>query len=132
MTILGLDHVNLRGPRDLLDALKDFYCSAVGLEVGWRPDFAGFGYWLYAGRQAVVHLSAAAPDEERRTDGSATFDHVAFACRDCRAAEARLQARGVAYTRRTVPGTGQVQLFLRDPGGNRVELVFDTDDGASR
>ena len=51
MTTLGLNHYNLRANRELLDALRDFYCTVVGLTVGERPPFSSFGYWLYAGDQ---------------------------------------------------------------------------------
>ena len=39
MTTAGLSHINFRADRLLLDALKDFYCNAVGLQVGERPPF---------------------------------------------------------------------------------------------
>jgi catechol-2,3-dioxygenase len=124
MTTLGLNHINLHGDRQMLDALKEFYCDVVGLELGPRPAFPRFGYWLYAGGRPVVHLYEAAPGEERRTDVATTFDHVAFDCADSAAVEARLRQRSVEYTKALVPGTQHVQLFLSDPGGNKVELNF--------
>jgi extradiol dioxygenase family protein len=124
MPTRGLNHINLSGTRDLLDALKDFYCDVVGLEVGARPNFPRFGYWLYAGGHPVVHLYESAPNEARTTDVLTTFDHVAFSCEDCAAFEALLRRRGVAYSKAVVPGSDQVQLFLKDPAGNKVELNF--------
>lgn len=124
MTTLGLDHINLRADRATLDALKDFYCDVVGLEVGARPPFPSFGYWLYAGGRAVVHLYQAAAGETRRTDVDTTFDHVAFRCDGSDRVEALLRARGIAYRKAVVPGGGPLQLFLSDPAGNKVELNF--------
>ncbi len=71
MPTRGLDHINFHAQRKLLDALKDFYCDVVGLEVGARPDFPRFGYWLYAGGHPVVHLYESAPTEARKSDAAA-------------------------------------------------------------
>jgi catechol 2,3-dioxygenase-like lactoylglutathione lyase family enzyme len=124
MPVLGLNHINLSGSRDLLNALKDFYCDVIGLEVGARPNFERFGYWLYAGGQPVVHLYQSAPGEARRADVLTTFDHLAFTCADSTEFEAVLRRRGVEYSKAVVPGTDQVQLFLKDPAGIKVELNF--------
>lgn len=127
MTTRGLSHINLRGSRAVLDALKDFYCDVVGLEVGQRPPFPHFGYWLYAGGQPIVHLYEAGPDEVHRTDVATTFDHVAFDCEDSAAVEARLRSLGIDYRKALVPASGQVQFFLVDPANNKVELNFARD-----
>ncbi|MGD9583021.1 MAG: VOC family protein [Lysobacterales bacterium] len=124
MQVSGICHFNLRAPRELLDALRDFYCDIVGLSVGARPAFSSFGYWLYAGSKDVLHLTEARPGEQRCTGRAATFDHVAFACTDAAAYRVRLQAAGIAFTTDTVPGTGQLQMFFTDPAGNGVEINF--------
>ncbi|OGI64334.1 MAG: hypothetical protein A2W18_07655 [Candidatus Muproteobacteria bacterium RBG_16_60_9] len=61
MTTTGLNHINLHAKRELLDALKEFYCDVVGLHIGSRPAFRNFGYWHYAGDKSVVHLYRADP-----------------------------------------------------------------------
>lgn len=129
MTVQGFSHYNLRAPRPLLDELRDFYVGVVGLEAGPRPPLRSFGYWLYAGGEAVLHLSEAAPEESRRATGDTTFDHAAFRCTDRLGCERRLTAHGIAFERSEVPQTGQRQLFFTDPAGNGVELNFD--DGPS-
>lgn len=125
MTAIAFNHFNLRAPRELLDALRDFYRDVVGLQVGARPPFRSFGYWLYLGGQPVLHLSEALPDEGRVAGAVNTFDHVAFACIDRPAMEEKLQRLGIAYETTHVPATNQVQLFITDPAGNGVELNFD-------
>jgi catechol-2,3-dioxygenase len=122
--IQDFSHYNLRASRELLDALREFYCDVVGLTVGERPPFRSFGYWLYAGGKAVLHLSECAPDEHRSTNVSGTFDHAAFACTGLAEVEAHLRKCGVQYEMARVPQTEQVQLFLTDPAGNGVELNF--------
>lgn len=124
MSILGIDHYNLRASRQLLDALRDFYCSIVGLREGSRPDFGSFGYWLYAEDRPILHLTEACSDEIRQARVATTFDHVAFRCENRGAIEKRLRAHRVEFTVDRIPHLRQVQLFLRDPAGNGVELNF--------
>ena len=128
MPTLGLNHYNLRASRAMLDGLRDFYCEVVGLREGQRPPFRNAGYWLYAGERAVLHLSEAGPDEVHAPDVDGTFNHAAFDCQGRSETEARLGRLGVSYKTATVPLTGLVQLFLKDPVGNGVELNFSKDD----
>lgn len=124
MSIIALNHYNLRASRTLLEELRAFYCDVLGLTEGSRPPFRSFGYWLYAGENPILHLVEAAPGENRHGGGVNTFDHVAFTCTGRREVEAHLARCGVVYKRAQVPLTRQVQLFLEDPAGNRVELNF--------
>jgi catechol 2,3-dioxygenase-like lactoylglutathione lyase family enzyme len=128
MSITGFSHYNLRAARAELDALRDFYVDVVGLQPGYRPPFRSPGYWLYAGPQAVLHLSEAGPDEKRPINVVNTFDHVAFSCTSVAEHEARLRAFNIRYTTDEVPLTGQHQIFFVDPAGNGVELNFAADD----
>lgn len=124
MPVTGLNHYNLRASRELLEQLRRFYCEVVGLAVGPRPPFDSFGYWLYAGGDAVLHLSEAEAGESRPGQVLNTFDHVAFTCSGLVATEARLAGLGIAFRRAAVPQSGQIQLFLHDPAGNGIELNF--------
>ena len=128
MTTRGLAHINFRAQRGMLDALKDFYCDIVGLQAGTRPPFGEFGYWLYAQGQPVVHLSEAGRHEPPAQAGATTFNHIAFACEDSGAVEALLRSRSIQYRKTAVPATAQVQFFLSDPAGNKVELNFTDPD----
>jgi hypothetical protein len=60
----GFSHYNLRAPHALLETLRAFYSEVVGLTPGARPAFTSFGYWLYAGDEAVLHLSEARAGSE--------------------------------------------------------------------
>ncbi|MFT4257183.1 MAG: VOC family protein [Pseudoxanthomonas sp.] len=125
MPVIGLDHINLRAPRELLETLRRFYIEVVGLEQGPRPPFRSHGFWLHAGGRDVLHLTETRPGEVRNTGIDTTFDHVAFTCIDADATEARLRRHGIDYTVDDVPLTAQKQFFLRDPAGNGIELNFD-------
>lgn len=124
MAVTGLDHYNLRAPRELLDTLRLFYRDVVGLEDGPRPPFASFGYWLYAGGHPVLHLSEARADECRPANTPNTFDHAAFLCADFDATIATLTTANIRHSVQAVPGTPVRQIFLADPAGNGVELNF--------
>ena len=128
MPTLSLNHYNLRASRAILDRLRDFYCEVVGLREGQRPPFRNFGYWLYAGEGAVLHLSEGDPDEVNAPNVNGTFNHAAFECQGRSQTEAHLTRLGVPYKTTGVPLTGLVQLFLKDPAGNGVELNFSKDD----
>ena len=47
MALRRLEHVLVL--TDDLEATKDFYCDALGLEVGERATLEFPGYWLYLG-----------------------------------------------------------------------------------
>jgi catechol-2,3-dioxygenase len=133
MTTTGLNHLNLRAPRALLDELKEFYCAIVGLQEGPRPPFQSAGYWLYAEGKPIVHLSQTDPGEEPDAQAVTTFDHVAFDCANRAEVQAMLARRKLHYRATEVPGSKRVQLFLKDPAGNGVELLFrDSDTGRER
>ena len=124
MAVLGFSHFNLKAERPLLAALRDFYRDVVGLHDGARPPFPAFGYWLYAGNEAVLHLIEAPAGVGLPTAPESNFDHVAFACSGRDATKTRLAAAGVPFRERAIPGAAIVQLFLHDPAGNGVELNF--------
>lgn len=128
MATLGFAHYNLRAPRALLDELRDFYCDIVGLQLGERPPFKTFGYWLCASGLDVLHLSEASPGVEAPEAISTTFDHAAFSCSGRMEFERLLTQREIPYRVAEVPLTGMVQLFFHDPAGNGVELNFAKDE----
>jgi catechol-2,3-dioxygenase len=129
MSVVGLNHYNLRAPRELLHELRNFYCDVVGLVEGPRPAFRSFGYWLYSGDRPILHLTEASRDEGLRVGGASTFDHAAFSCTGRMQYEQRLSEMGISYKVSVVPETTQSQLFFSDPAGNGVELNFDARDG---
>ena len=131
MAVIELNHYNLRAPLDLLDELRDFYCKALELNVGARPPFRNFGYWLYAGDRPLLHLSEADAGEEHLRHVCGTFDHVAFTCRDFAGTRARLDRLGISYRLADVPATRQRQVFFDDPAGNGIELNFTLADARS-
>jgi catechol 2,3-dioxygenase-like lactoylglutathione lyase family enzyme len=110
-----------------------FFTEAVGLTEGWRPGFRFPGHWLYSGETAVLHIVTITDDEGElrsylgtRSDapGSGSVDHVAFRCTGLPEIQQRLLDLGQPFRERVVPNIGEHQLFLQDPNGITVELVF--------
>ena len=124
MPVHGIAHYNFRIERNLMETVREFYIATVGLEVGPRPTFRSFGYWLYAGDQDLLHLSEEMDEDKRRKGSDLTFDHVAFECTGLDSYRKRLESLSVPFTEEAVPLSGRVQLFFRDPAGNGVELIF--------
>ena len=126
MSVLAFNHFNIRAPRPLLEAVKQFYLEVIGLTEGFRPDVPIHGYWLYLEDLPVLHLMewldiAKAPKYEK-----GYLDHVAFSCDDLENFIIKLENLEVAYTRRDFNLSGDVftQLEVTDPVGNGVELNF--------
>jgi catechol 2,3-dioxygenase-like lactoylglutathione lyase family enzyme len=81
MPLGTLQHFTIE-PSDL-ERTKEFYCDALGLEVGDRPPLDFPGYWLYSAGVATVHLMApanrataswcAAPRRNSRTPAVSTI-----------------------------------------------------------
>ncbi|HEX3268735.1 MAG TPA: VOC family protein [Gaiellaceae bacterium] len=124
MALGRLDHVLVL--TDDLEATKDFYCEALGLEVGERPALEFPGYWLYLEGAPCLHLAERASYEAHAAtlglQVGAAVDHVAFTGADYERLAARLAAAGVDTVTNTVAGAGLRQLFVTDPNGVRVEV----------
>ncbi len=124
MAVTGLNHINIRAEQPLLESLRHFYRNVIGLTEGYRPPFAADGHWLYAGGLPILHLYEAAPGQNRPETARGPIDHFAFDGTDFSKTVADLREKGVAFTIKALPATGNPQIFLFDPAGNRVELQF--------
>ncbi len=86
MTLHELHHCSIR--TDKLEQTKEFFVTALGMEIGDRPDFPFPGYWLYVEGEPMVHLVGVDPDDpsglvhylgDAAMDGpTGPFDHMAF------------------------------------------------------
>jgi catechol 2,3-dioxygenase-like lactoylglutathione lyase family enzyme len=135
MSVTAIEHVLVLS--DDIERTRDFYCEAIGLEVGDRPPLAFPGYWLYAGAGsgACVHIAERRPYATHAAglglrvqepdpglgSGVGPVDHVAFSATDYDELLDRLQRSGVAAVTNVVPG-GPRQVFIEDPNGVRVEI----------
>jgi catechol 2,3-dioxygenase-like lactoylglutathione lyase family enzyme len=129
MPLSKLDHVLVL--TEDIEATRDFYRDALGLEVGDRPPLEFPGYWLYAKGVPCVHVAdrTAYTAHSQSTGipaslpgGTGALDHLAFSGDDHDEAVARLERSGVEAKRNTVPGIGMRQLFFEDPNGVKIEI----------
>jgi catechol 2,3-dioxygenase-like lactoylglutathione lyase family enzyme len=121
----GLDHFTITTAD--LARCRSFYMEVLGLTEGDRPPLGFPGHWLYAGGRAILHLvgDAGAVSRSGRRADQQGFDHIALAARGMAEMARRLEARGVPFETRDVPGRARKQIFFVDPDGVKVELQFD-------
>lgn len=115
--ITGLDHVQVEAPAGCEAEARAFFGAFLGLPELLKPEAlrARGGAWfaLPDGRQLHVGV---APDFLPREKG-----HPALRCADLTAFQARCDAQGIEY--RADAEAGVPRVFLRDPFGNRLEVV---------
>lgn len=100
-----------------------FYTELLGLEEGPRPPFPVPGYWLYAGKQAVLHVVGVDQLPEPRRGA---LDHMAFHAEGLSETLDHLDMADIPYKVIRAPGdTRTWQVFMLDPNGVEVELDFD-------
>lgn len=125
MKILGLDHVQLCIDPTQEEAARAFYCQVLGLPEVPKPQslLSRGGFWLQVGDRQV-HLGL-----ETGVDRRATKAHLAYAVDDLSAWRSHLLAAGCAIEK-SVPIPGTDRFELRDPFGNRLELLQHQATGA--
>ena len=118
MMVTELHHVNVTVPTELEVATKEFYGSVLGLEQVPKPAAARqSGAWFQIGA-TQLHLSV---DDEAR--GPLSSRHICFAVSDLGAAEKRFREAGVEVIPDPRPMPGTPRFYVRDPGGNQLEIV---------
>ena len=112
-------------PTPDLDRLRRFYEDVLGLEKGYRPNFAFPGAWMYSEGKPVVHLVDISPTDEAQKPDSGVVHHVAFISRDFAGMTQRLKSKGMTFDSRQVPGGDLWQIFVDDPNGVMIELNYE-------
>jgi catechol 2,3-dioxygenase-like lactoylglutathione lyase family enzyme len=113
---VALHHVNVTVPPETEAAAKDFYGRVLGLEEIYKPDASrSRGAWYRLGA-VQLHLSVEAAQPASRR-------HVCYQVRDVEAAEHHFREAGVEILNDERPLPGVRRFFLRDPGGNRIEIT---------
>ena len=127
---------------DDMEATKSWYCSVLGMNEGWHPEFNFPVYWLYLDGKDVVHISQSAKNatENQKTylgrgsqntgAGTGAIDHIAFRATGLNATMAHLKQHNIDFKERRANGQALYQLFMFDPNGIKVELNFDAAEAA--
>src|SRR5919109_283163 len=128
--VLELHHHGIRvGPtKEEADAAMHFYRDVLGLSADpGRPTIPTIdGYWMDVGGRAQIHLMGV-EGMSKFAQGSPKRDpstpHVALAVPDIQEARKELDSLGVTYWfTEGVVGPQSIQIFLRDPFNNMIEL----------
>ncbi len=117
MRATSLNHISV-GARDM-EASVRFYTEVFGMESIPTPNFGFPVQWLRVG-DLQLHLF-------KRDQPGPQYHHFGLAVDDFHAVYLKAKALGAldsttyGHAIRELPG-GTVQLYLRDPGGNLVEV----------
>jgi catechol 2,3-dioxygenase-like lactoylglutathione lyase family enzyme len=123
--IIGIDHVQLSMPAGGEDRARTFYAGILRLREVEKPaELAGRGGCWFANDRLAIHLGV---ESEFRPLAKA---HPALLVRDLAATRGALGAAGVA-TEDDDSGLAVRRCYVRDPFGNRLELVDAADAGFS-
>jgi catechol 2,3-dioxygenase-like lactoylglutathione lyase family enzyme len=117
--VVALNHVNVTVPTHLEAAAKHFYGAVLGLRQIPKP--AGprqnIGEWYELG-VVQLHLSV-----EDRVTNAASDRHVCYVVADIAVAERHLRDAGTEIIPDPRPIAGTKRFYVRDPGGNLIELT---------
>ena len=114
---MRIDHV-LICTKDIA-AMQNFFEEVLCLEPGPRPPFPFDGIWLYSDSKPVIHLAASS-----NHGSNGAVDHIAFTGDEYEQLINRLAQAEREYVERTVPGSGEHQVFVTGPEGIALEIQF--------
>jgi catechol 2,3-dioxygenase-like lactoylglutathione lyase family enzyme len=121
ISIVSLQHVNVRVSPAVEAAAKEFYGTLLGLREVPKPEDAAArgGAWYQLG-DVQLHLSR---DKNAANEGSKR--HICFHVADLVEAQKHLENVGVEILPDDQPIAGQPRFYIRDPGGNLIEVGED-------
>jgi catechol 2,3-dioxygenase-like lactoylglutathione lyase family enzyme len=114
-------HVNVTVPRSLEAETKHFYRVVLGLTEVPKPEASrGRGGAWYQVGAVQLHLSI----EEGLGENCISNRHVCYSVDNLDEAEQRFQDAGVEISPDDeTPASTRWRFFVRDPGGNRLEIA---------
>lgn len=117
--IIKFNHVNVTVPSALESVSKHFYGAVLGLPEVRKPAGTrqGMGAWYELGA-VQLHLSI-----EDNADNEKSDRHVCYQVSDIAAAQLEFRNAGIDVIPDPRPVTGQSRFFVRDPGGNLIEIT---------
>ena len=113
-------HVNVTVPRALEAEAKQFYGIVMGLQEVPKPETSrGRGGAWYQLDRVQLHLSI----EDGLGENCISKRHVCYTVRDLAESEERFRQAGVEIIPDDQPTPGWSRFYVRDPGGNRLEIA---------
>ncbi|MBD2527135.1 VOC family protein [Nostoc sp. FACHB-133] len=119
MALKAVHHIQATYPQEVEDAMLSFYSRILGLTEIPRPDAVknDSGAWYQVGN-IELHVS-----REKNANNQVSRRHFCFQVDDLNTFEKHLKEYGVEIIPDQRPLPGCVRFFLRDPGGNRIEIA---------
>ena len=115
----AVHHVNVTVPRSLEDATKHFYGVVMGMVEVPKPESSrGRGGAWYQLGPVQLHLSV-----EDGAGEHLSKRHVCYTVKNLSEAEERFRQAGVEIIPDDLPIPGWPRFYVRDPGGNRLEIA---------
>src|SRR5690348_15639204 len=114
----AVHHVNVTVPRSLEAEAKHFYGIVMGMTEVPKPESSrGRGGAWYQLGPVQLHLSL--------EDGLSEISkrHVCYTINNLDDAEQRFREAGVEIIPDDLPTPGWRRFYVRDPGGNRLEIA---------
>jgi catechol 2,3-dioxygenase-like lactoylglutathione lyase family enzyme len=117
--IIGVSHVNVTVPAALEASAKHFYEDVLGLAMIPKPEGTrqNMGAWYQLG---VIQLHLSVEDDVKN---EVSDRHVCYQVADIAAASLEFRNAGIAIIPDPRPVSGQSRFFVRDPGGNLIEIT---------
>jgi catechol 2,3-dioxygenase-like lactoylglutathione lyase family enzyme len=119
MTLKAVHHVQVTYSPEVEEAMQFFYNQVLGLTEIPRPEALNHdgGAWYILG-DIQVHLS-----QEKSANEQLSRRHICFQVDNLTFFEKHLQAYHIEIIPDQRPIPGYTRFFLRDPGGNRIEIT---------
>ncbi len=116
--VTALHHVNVTVPAEREVAAKNFYGVVLGLKQIPKPATSRqSGAWYEIG-ETQLHLSV-----DDKENAGLSSRHVCFTVSDLVEAEKRFRDAGVDIIPDPRPNPASPRFYVRDPGGNRLEIA---------
>ncbi len=116
--VQAIDHIQITSSSEAEDAMLFFYSQVLGLTEITKPEDlqTNGGAWYVLGN-IQIHIST-----EQQANNAVSRRHICFQVDNLEAFAKHLQAHGVEIINgQPIPFTKR--FFIRDPGGNRLEIA---------
>ena len=118
--ITQIHHIQIFVPREMEEQAKHFYGELLGLEEIPKPEpyrKNGGAWYRFGGNQ--LHMSLMRKPE----DNLGSLRHVCYMVSNVAVAEKIMREAGVEIIPDDRPFVGWTRFYVRDPGGNYIEIA---------
>ncbi len=123
VSVISLEHVNVRVAPEVEEATKHFYGTVLGMQEVPKPaELRSRGGAWYELGAVQLHLS-----RDPKAGNECSKRHICILVTDLGRAEQELGRAGVEVYPDEEPVAGSPRFYIRDPGGNLIEVAQQRD-----